>query len=58
VDEGRVYPRATTSYEARYDRFILHSKNYHQQYNQIYINRLNLMKSHMRYGTIKIYLRW
>jgi hypothetical protein len=47
-EESSVLSRAEGKYEARYNRFILHSKNYVQQYNQVYLERLGQMKDHLR----------
>eukprot|EP01039_Chlorochromonas_danica_P007283 gene7283-8060_t len=47
-DEAVSYPRQEASYKACYERFVINTKNYIQQYNQIYIQRFLQMKDHLR----------
>jgi hypothetical protein len=42
--------RCTVDYKADFERFVLHKKNYVQQYNLIYHARLNEMRSVLRYA--------
>lgn len=44
--------RAEAKYEPRYSRFLLHAKNYVQQYNQIYLHRMEQMKGHLKERSI------
>ena len=40
--------RKTATYEPLFQPFILHTKNYVVQYNQLYLQRLELSQAHIR----------
>jgi hypothetical protein len=48
VCDNPSVPRILGQYEPQFQPFLLHTKNYVVQYNQLYLQRLNLMKPHMR----------
>ncbi len=60
ASEGSSHSRAKATYEPRFERFILNTKNYVRQYNQIYILRLQQMREHLekrvatRWGSIAL----
>eukprot|EP01033_Poteriospumella_lacustris_P003941 gene3941-2802_t len=47
ISEGPSVPRVIGQYEPSYQEFLLHTKNYVVQYNQLYLTRLVLMREHM-----------
>lgn len=47
ISEGPSVPRVLGHYEPCYQDFLLHTKNYVVQYNQLYLTRLTLMREHM-----------
>ncbi|KAJ1416445.1 hypothetical protein B484DRAFT_401178, partial [Ochromonadaceae sp. CCMP2298] len=47
-EDSTPVARCTVDYKADFERFVLHKKNYVQQYNLIYHARLNEMRSVLR----------
>jgi hypothetical protein len=49
VNVGNRIERVNANYTPTYQRFILSSKNFVQQYNQVYLHRLEQMREHLRF---------